>query len=138
MKSLFIPKTANTPEINFSPAENLFLIKGTSAPEDVRAMYYPVAEWIKILVDDILEGEYKVYSPENPLRMQTDLEYYNSSSAKFIYDIFAELKRLNDSGIPVIVDWIYDEEDLDQMEAGEDIALLVEMKFNFISKKRIT
>jgi hypothetical protein len=137
MKRLFIPKTANTPEINFSPDENLFLIRGTSAPEDVRAMYYPVAEWIKILVDDILEGEYKNYSPENPLRMQTDLEYYNSSSAKFIYDIFAELKRLNDSEIPVIVDWTYDEEDLDQKEAGEDIALLVEMKFNFIPKKRM-
>jgi len=85
-----------------------------------------------------MEGEYKIYSPENPLRMQTDLEYYNSSSAKFIYDIFAELKRLNDSGIPVTVDWIYDEEDLDQKEAGEDIALLVEMNFNFIPKKRIT
>jgi len=136
MKSLFIPKTANTPEINFSPDENLFLIRGTSSPEDVRAMYYPVVEWIKILVDDILEGEYKIYSPENPLRMQAELEYYNSSSAKFLYDIFSELKRLTGSDVPVSVEWIYDEEDLDQKEAGEDIALLVEMKFNLIPKKR--
>jgi hypothetical protein len=136
MQRLYIQQTDTTPEINFSPDENIFIIRGSSSPEDVRALYYPVIEWIRIFIDDIVEGEYKKYSPENPLMMQADLEYFNSSSAKFFYDIFTELKRLIAVNVPVIVEWMYDEEDIDQKEAGNDIALLVEMEFVFTSKKR--
>jgi len=63
------------------------------------------------------------------------LAYFNSSSAKFLYDIFLEMKRLIPAGIPYIVEWVYDEEDIDLKEAGDDIALLVEMEFSYISKK---
>jgi hypothetical protein len=132
MQKLYISPTPITPEIHFSPEENIFLIRGTSSPEDVRAMYYPVIEWIKIFTDDILEGKITNYSPENPLKFQADLAYFNSSSAKFFYDIFSELKRLSLSGIPVVVEWFYEEEDIDLKEAGFDIALLAGMEFTYI------
>jgi hypothetical protein len=45
------------------------------------------------------------------------------------------LKRLIPLGIPVIVEWFYDEEDIDLKEGGMDIALLAEMEFLFIPKK---
>ena len=136
MQRLYIEKTENTPEINFSPDENIFIIKGTSSPEDVRAMYYPVIEWLKIFVDDVIDGEYENFSSEKALILTADLAYFNSSSAKFFYDIFTELKRLIDNNIRVMVEWFYDEEDSDQKEAGSDISLLVEMDFVFIPKKR--
>jgi SiaC family regulatory phosphoprotein len=136
MQRLYIERTENTPEINFSPDENIFFIKGTSSPEDVRAMYYPVIEWLKIFIDDIIDGEYTNFSSEKALIMQTDLAYFNSSSAKFFYDIFIELKRLSENNVRVIVEWFYDEEDLDQKDAGSDIALMVEMEFSFIPKIR--
>jgi len=134
MQKLHIDPTPNSPEVLFSPKENLFFIRGTSSPEDVRALYYPVTEWIRIFIDDILEGEITQYSSSNPLRLEADLEYFNSSSAKFLYDIFAELKRLPEAGIQVIVDWHYEKEDMDQKEAGADIATLVGMEFNFVEK----
>jgi hypothetical protein len=134
MQKLYIERTSITPEIHFSPKENIFIIRGTSAPEDVRALYYPVIEWIKLLIDDIIEGEVTQYSASYPLKMEADLDYFNSSSAKFLYDIFIELKRLPDAGIPVIVDWFYDAEDTDQKEAGADIAALVGMDFKFVEK----
>ena len=134
MKRLYIERTSNTPEINFSPDENIFFIKGTSSPEDVRAIYYPVIEWLKIFIDDVIDGEYTNFSSEKALIMQTDLAYFNSSSAKFFYDIFAELKRLSENDVRVIVEWFYDEEDLDQKDAGSDIAAMVEMEFSFIPK----
>jgi hypothetical protein len=136
MNRLYIEKTENTPEIHFSPDKNIFILRGKSSPEDVRAMYYPVIDWIRIFVDDVINGEYKNFSPENPIRMQADLEYFNSSSAKFFYDIFAELRRLTVNNIAVVVEWYFDREDLDQKEAGADIALLVEMEFVFIPKTR--
>ena len=136
MQKLYISPTPNTPEIHFSPEENIFLIHGTSSPEDVRAMYYPVIEWVKIFIEDILEGELNNYSPENPLKLQVDLAYFNSSSAKFLFDIFLELKRLSPSGIPVVVEWFYDEGDIDLKEAGFDIASLAGMEFTYILKNK--
>ena len=134
MQKLFISPTPLTPEIHFSPEENIFMLRGTSSPEDVRALYYPVIEWIKTFINNVIKEEIKIFSPENPLKFQVDLDYFNSSSAKFLYDIFMELKRLSLSGIPIIVEWYHDDEDIDMKEAGSDLAFLAEMDFTYISK----
>jgi hypothetical protein len=135
MERLQIDRTHNTPEITFSPRDNFFMIRGSSSPEDVRALYYPVIEWIRGFSDEIISGKNKNYSKEKALIFQTDLDYFNSSSAKFFFDIFTELKRLADNDIRVLVEWFYDEEDPDLRDAGTDIAALVEMEFSFIPKK---
>lgn len=134
MQELYIKQTDTTPEIHFSPQKNIFLIRGISSPEDVRALYYPVIEWIKEYIDQILEAENNSFTTESPLRFRTDLLYLNSSSAKFLYDIYLELKRLIPAGIPFIIEWLYDEEDLDLKEAGADLAILVGLEFSFIQK----
>lgn len=134
MQKLYINSGPNTPEIHFSPAENIFSISGRSAPEDVRAIYYPVINEIKTFISEIIDGKYSIYTPEHPLIFKVDLTYFNSSSAKFLYDILSELKRLPASGVPIKIEWFYDDEDLDMKEAGVDIALLAEMEFTYIQK----
>ncbi len=134
MERLYISRTRNTPEIHFSPLENIFLIRGISSPEDVRAMYYPVIEWIKQYIDEILEAGNSNFTSDSPLRFQIELKYFNSSSAKFLYDIFQELNRLVPSGIPFVVEWVYDKEDIDLKEAGSEIALLAGIEFSYIAK----
>jgi hypothetical protein len=136
MQKLHICATTKTPEILFSPDENIFIIHGTSCPEDVRALYYPVIDWIKSFTNDVLNKENIDYTTENPLIFQTELAYFNSSSAKFLYDIFSELKKLSLSGIPVVIKWFYDAEDLDLKEAGTDIAILIDMEFTFIPRNK--
>jgi hypothetical protein len=82
MQKLYISKTSITPEVNFSPEENIFLISGISSPEDVRAMYYPVIEWVVAFVNEIIEGKYKDYKTDYPLKFKADLAYFNSSSGQ--------------------------------------------------------
>jgi len=135
MQMLHIKATDNSPEILLSPQKNSFFIRGKSSPEDVRAIYYPVIEWMKIFIDDILEGEFKNFNAENPLKFQIDLSYFNSSSAKFLYDILQEFKRLNTGGTPIVVEWISEEGDTDMIDAGTDISLLAGFDFSFITKK---
>jgi hypothetical protein len=135
IQKLYIKPTNLTPEVTFSPEENIFFIRGISSPEDVRAMYYPIIEWVKSYIDELLVTKNPNYTLDSPLCFGTDLIYFNSSTAKFLYDIFLEMKRLVPAGIPFIIQWFYDEEDLDQKEAGSDIALLVGMEFTFIEKK---
>ncbi len=132
MEKLFISPTQLTPEINFSPEENIFLIKGVSAPEDVSELYSRVNEWIKQLVDDLIHFGPRHYSIVYPITFKIELSYFNSSSAKSLYDMFLELKRLLAVGISVVVEWTYDEEDEDIKEAGSAIASLLDMEFNFI------
>ena len=45
-----------------------------------------------------------------------------------------ELKKLPEAGLPVSVEWYYEEDDSDMKEAGTDISLLVEMDFKYIEK----
>jgi hypothetical protein len=136
MQKLFIEQTKSTPEINFSPDENIFSIRGLSSPEDVRALYYPVIEWIKIFVDDVIEGVVKFFNKETPVKFMIDLSYFNSSSAKFLFDILTELKRLRLANVPIIVNWMYEQEDTDMRDAGSDIAQLVGMEFTLIPKPK--
>jgi hypothetical protein len=134
MQKLYFPPTPLSPEIYFSPEERIFFMRGISNPEDVRALYYPIIEWFSNYIDTLANENSNHYSIKSPLRFQVDLEYFNSSSAKFLYDIFLELKRLMATRIPVVVEWIYDEEDTDLKEAGSDIASLVEMEFTYVPK----
>jgi hypothetical protein len=136
MQELHISPTSSSPEVHFSPEENIFLICGISSPEDVRAMYYPVIEWIRNYVNELLIAKLKNKNAkgEVPLKFKIDLEYFNSSSAKFLYDIFMELQRLIPEDVPFIVEWVYDKEDIDLKEAGSDIASLAGMEFVFVAK----
>lgn len=134
MEELIIEPERRTPSIRFSPNENVFYIRGTSSPEDVRKLYYPVIEWIKKFNEEILKSEFKTFNEGNPLRFQFDLEYFNSSSAKFFFDMLMEFKKLPLTGVPVSVEWYYDEEDTDMKEAGVDFSSLIGMEFTFIPK----
>lgn len=129
MKSFIRKATDLTPEIILAPGENRFVIAGKSAPEDVRGLYYPVIEWMEEFASEVRKGH--SYTDKNPIKIVLDLEYFNSSSAKFLFDIFAQLRDLNNDGIPVDVEWHYDEEDIDLREAGEDLSLLCEMPFRY-------
>ena len=52
MQKYYVSPKPTSPEIHFSPEENIFLLRGISSPEDVRATYYPVIEWINTFTDD--------------------------------------------------------------------------------------
>lgn len=134
MKSFIHKATDLTPEIILAPEENRFVIEGKSAPEDVRGLYYPVLEWMEAFVAEVRKSNR--YTDASPLRLKLDLEYFNSSSAKFLFDIFSHLKDLTNEGVPVDVEWHYDEEDTDLREAGEDLALLAELQFRYCPKTR--
>jgi hypothetical protein len=132
MKDLHILSTHNTPEILFSTSKNQFVIEGKSAPEDVRSLYYPVVEWITLLSDETIKDN--PYTTAQPLTFKINLTYFNSSSAKFLFDIFIRLKEIKDHNVPVAVEWYYEEEDTDMLEAGEDLAATTGNEFIFISK----
>jgi hypothetical protein len=134
MQELIIEKTHRTPGIRFSPSDNVFYIRGESSPEDVRKLYYPVIEWVNKFVEEIATSGLKAFNNHDSLKFQIDLTYFNSSSAKFLYDLIMEFKKLPALGVAFIVEWYYDNDDADMKDGGVDFSYLVSMDFTFVPK----
>ncbi len=133
MEALIIEQTETCPSLTFDPAKNIFEITGVSGPEDVRSFYYPVIEWLGKFKTEIIEEKRFVYDKDHPLDFNIELSYFNSSSAKFLFDIFSILCDLYKEGQHVKIYWFFEEGDDDLREAGEDMSELLEIPFNYIA-----
>ena len=108
-----------TPYINFQPDGNLEL-SGKSIPENSAEFYHPVYEWLDKYASE----------PQSKTVIKIQLEYFNTSSSKCLLDIFRRLETLAKSGkSDVKVIWIYEEEDEDMAEAGDDYQTIVKLAF---------
>ncbi len=133
MKPYILESSELTPEVIFDPESNNFEMSGSSRPEDVRDLFYPMIEWLKDFGKNISQGMYPLFSKENPLIFKVKMDYFNSSSAKFMYDIFEKLNAIHENGLPLEIHWYFEEDDDDMREAGEEMQDLIEMEFKFIS-----
>ncbi len=134
MQELNIPPSDISPEIILSHKENIFLIKGQSRPENVREVYEPVLEWLDEY-KNVISTEESIYTREDPFILQFNLEYFNSSTAKYLYDIIMIIKSLKDTNVPVAVTWFYDPAETEGREAGEDLASLADLEFVFMKRQ---
>lgn len=130
MKALSIIPTDTTPKIFFDPENNNFEISGHSRPEDVRTFYRPVLKWIKEFAIELSSIAEK---PSEPLSFNFIMEYFNSSSAKFLLDVIVEINKIHNNGNDVHINWRYEEGDDDMREVGEDLSDMVDFTFKYIS-----
>ncbi len=134
MEPLVIEATSHSPEIRFDPAAGKLSISGISRPEDVRSFYYPVLEWLrKFLEEEIKTGKVS-FDENNPLTLEVRLRYFNSSSAKFLFDIFSEIGTISNEGQKIRIRWYYESGDDDMLEAGEELSEIAEIPFEFIEE----
>jgi len=134
MRKLHLNPTGLTPGILLDPDQNRYIIRGNSRPEDVRELYFPVIEWLADFRKLLLSDDHSGFTEENPFVMQFDLVYFNSSTAKFLFDIIHEFRQMKECGIPIAIIWHYDEEDIDMKEAGENLSYLAELEFIYLKK----
>lgn len=120
MRTLSIEKTRQTPYVDFDPASGHFKIGGRSIPENTFAFYEPIIAWLE---------EY-VKQPADTTRFEVHLEYFNTSSSKFILELFRKLREINQQPAKKLeVVWFYDKDDEEMMETGEDYRDLTEIPF---------
>lgn len=114
--------------------DNTFFIRGNSRPENARAIYEPLIQWLGEY-KKILAADKSAYDRDNPFILQLDLEYFNSSSAKFLYDITILTGSFRENNIPVAIAWTYDPSEPESREAGQDLAELAEIEFVYIKRQ---
>ncbi len=122
METLHIPAGKDTPEIYFGPDINMFQIEGISYPSNPMEFYEPVFMWLhdffhSAKIDTHIDFNFK-------------LDYFNTSSLKN----FTKLLRIighSPACNHITVNWFYDEEDSDMLDAGKRLKQFAKTKFEF-------
>lgn len=122
MDPIVIEGTPKTPSVNFNASTGILEIKGRSIPENSIEFYKPLIEWIE---------KYGA-SPQPKTVVNIQLEYFNTSSSKCILDVFKRLEAIVNSGHDVLINWHYEEDDEDMLEAGEDYQSIIKVPFKMI------
>jgi hypothetical protein len=124
MDNLQIPGSNKTPEISFDASSKVLSISGRSIPENSIEFYKPMLAWME---------QFAATQPESTI-LQIKLEYFNTSSSKCLLDIF---KKLETIGGKCQVEWYYEQDDEDMLEAGEDYEAIVHVPFKMIGVEQL-
>ena len=122
MESIFIEGTPKTPNINFDPEKGSLLLKGRSIPENSIEFYKPLVDWLDTYSS----------SPQPKTVCEVQLEYFNTSSSKCLLDLFKKMEVMSKSGNEIVINWYYEEDDEDMLEAGEDYQSIINVPFKMI------
>lgn len=124
---LSICGSKNTPEVIWDVNGNSFVFRGVSYPENAKKFYEPIFNLAKIYVKD---------NKESKLNMVIDFEYFNTSTARMLYKIFAMFNEaVLNSELNVHIDWKYESDDFDMIDSGKDFDFMFkELNFNLVEK----
>lgn len=131
MEKLIIEPTANSPRIVLDPDAMNFEFSGESRPENVRKFYLPILEWLEAYIAEqtkLDDGE-----RTSGLVCQFNFEYFNSTSAKYILDIFKSLNTINALGINLEIKWLYEQDDEDMLEVGQEMSRMSKLSFDYVT-----
>ena len=121
MKKLILIEDTDFPGIILDKEAGIFRITGRSIPHDTSKFYVPVIEWFK---------EYALH-PNVQTTFEFKLEYFNTSSQKYIADLFKLLDKMYKSGCKTKVIWIYQSDDEDMRDIGKEFDYIFELPFEF-------
>ncbi len=122
MEFVNIEGTPKTPTITLNPESGTIEIKGRSIPENSIEFYKPIVDWL----------EDYTKAPKDKTVVNIQLEYFNTSSSKCILDVFKKLENIKKGKNDVVVNWYYEEDDEDMLEAGEDYESIIKVPFKMI------
>lgn len=119
MDFIDIKPTENSPGILLDKAKGLIQFEGRSFPENSVAFFRPVLDWMNRYCQN----------PAASTSCNFKLEYFNSSSQKFIVDVLKMLAELGSNGHSIAVNWYYKPGDDDIKEVGEEFKNMLKIKF---------
>jgi len=122
MTALNIAGTLKTPEIKFDPKEGVIEINGRSNPENSKQFFSPLLDNLEVYTEQ----------PLDKTILNIKLEHFNTSSSKCIMDVLKKMKSILALEKEIEINWYYEEDDEDIMEAGETYQAISGLKFTLI------
>lgn len=121
MKSLTIPSTFKSPEIQFDGESGHLKITGRVFPENPQEFFTPVITWL---------NEYSA-NPGTETLLELNLSYFNSTSNEYLFRCCKIMEGLHNQGFEARVVWVYESDDEDMRQMGEDYRELLKINFEF-------
>lgn len=122
---MYCKASSYTPEVNFDRETSVFEIKGRSFPENAKAFYVPILEYLSEFVP----------GAGSTITFRINLEYFNTASSKFLLEMLYKFEFFTSvEGVRVNVEWVYAQNDEDMKEAGEEFEQIVKIPFIFIEE----
>jgi hypothetical protein len=121
-KHIIQEELKNCPGIIYYPDADKLEVVGRSIPENPELIFRRLDEWITLH-----------FEKNHSLNVSIQLEYINSGSSKYLYEILKRLTGFIKSGMKVEIKWLYEEDDEAMLELGEHyrdsagIPLIIEM-----------
>jgi hypothetical protein len=122
MEYISIKATEATPSIEFIPEEGLLIIKGRSHPENAKIFYGPLIVWC----------EKYAQNPPEKTTLRIQLEHFNTISSKSLLDVFRTLSTIRNHGKELVVDWYYESDDEELLDAGRTYQEITGLPFMMI------
>lgn len=123
MAPLILAGTEDTLEVSFDPTNGKLLIAGTSMPENARKFFDQILAWV---------ADY-VTSPCKNTTISFKLNYFNTASTKYLFDIMVLTKQIMKDGNTLVYNWYFDKDDDDMYEAGVGFSKMLRYPFNFVN-----
>lgn len=120
MQPLTITQTEATPYVCLDNQQGTLHIKGNSYDEDSFMFYEPILKWM---------DQYKL-QPQKETTLTIELKYFNTSSAKCLYELLDRLADVRSTNAKVTVNWYYGKNDLEMKREIQGFSQLVEIPFN--------
>ncbi len=98
----------NCPGIVYFPDTNKLELTGRSIPENPELIFRRLDEWITLH-----------FEKNKGLDVSIQLEYINSGSSKYLYEVLKKLTGYGRTGNSVKMKWLYEEDDEAMLELGE-------------------
>lgn len=128
MRKLIIEQKTHSPKVILDAEKKIYLISGESRPPDVREFYGQILDWLEEFGKYITGADRK----NEPVIFNFKFEYFNSSSGKLILDICKVLAGFHLKTGNIVINWHYEKDDHDMLEAGKEISRIVKFPFEYL------
>lgn len=115
-------QSETSPGVIMDPIKGYIKLSGRAIPNDAERTFRPVLDWMK---------EY-IQHPQESTVFECEMDYFNTSSQKYMADIFKMSNQLFKNGKQIKIVWKYSKEDEDMKLIGEQFQNIIDFPINFL------
>lgn len=110
LNDLCLEPTLSSPMVQTDWDAGILRMKGESYPENSFELYSSIQTWLEGFLE----------AGAQPLQLELELNYLNTSSVRAMIDLFDQLQAAADAGRQVSVNWYHDPRNPRAAELGEE------------------
>lgn len=125
MKTLIVdavPDSPYYPEVNFNSETGVCELIGESYMEEAYKFYTPLLKWLKKYTLELNKA----------VTLNLKLTYFNTNSSRLLLDLLDILKKSQEAGNDVEINWYFEEDDPDVKDEVEDFEIETGLQIKMI------